>query len=84
MTSDPEKREQNTEKHQSNLAGPLKSRRIISYNLREEERPGGMKIRFTVRVETGKKAAAIDSAQADALRELLLWARQHKTHQSAQ
>jgi hypothetical protein len=84
MTTDPEKHEQKTEKHQSNSAGPLKSGRIVSYNLREEERPDGMKIRFKVRVETGKKAAAIDAAQADALRELLLWARQHRTHQSAQ
>jgi hypothetical protein len=53
--------------------------RIISYNLREEERPGGMKVRFKVRVETGKKAAALNAQQAEAIKELLEWARQHRT-----
>jgi hypothetical protein len=56
------------------MAGP----RIISYNLNEAERPGGMKVRFKIRIETGKKAAAINAAQAQAIKELLLWARQHK------
>jgi hypothetical protein len=53
--------------------------RVISYNLREEERPGGMKVRFKIRVETGKKAAARNAQQAEAIKELLQWARQHKT-----
>jgi hypothetical protein len=53
--------------------------RIISYNLREEERPGGMKVRFKIRVETGKKAAALNAQQAEAIKELLEWARQHRT-----
>jgi hypothetical protein len=83
MTSDPEKPDRNTEKHESNSHETLKGARIISNNLTEEERPGGMKVRFKVRVETGKKAAVIDAAQADALRELLLWARQHRTRQNA-
>jgi hypothetical protein len=82
MTSDPENHERKPEKHESNSHEALKGARIIGYNLAEEERPGGMKIRFKVRVETGKKAAVIDAAQADALRELLLWARLHRTRQN--
>ena len=82
--SDPEKRAVKNEEHQSNSADGLNGTRIIRYNLREEERPDGMKIRFKVRIETGKKAAAIDAAQADAIRELLLWARQYRRQRSGQ
>jgi hypothetical protein len=82
--SDPENNGHELEKHQGNSAGPLKGPRIISYNLTEEQRPGGMKVRFKIRIETGKKAAAIDAAQADALRELLEWSREYRTARSEQ
>jgi hypothetical protein len=82
--SDPENHRCESEKHQSNSAEPLKGPRIISYNLTEEQRPGGMKVRFKIRIETGKKAAAIDAAQADALRELLEWSREHRAARSKQ
>jgi hypothetical protein len=52
--------------------------RIISYNLNEGERPGGLKVRYKIRIETGKKAAALNAQQAQAIKELLLWARQHR------
>ena len=80
--SDPENNAHESEKHHRNSAGPLKGPRIISYNLTEEQRPGGMKVRFKIRIETGKKAADIDAAQADALRELLEWSREHRTARS--
>ena len=54
--------------------------RIISYNLNEDQRPGGMKVRFKIRIESGKKAAARNAQQAAAIKELLLWARQHRPH----
>ncbi len=66
------------EKHDSNSPGIANGARIISYNLNEDERPGGMKVRFKVRVETGRKAAALDARQAEAIRELLQWVRQHR------
>ncbi len=66
------------EEHASNSPGIMAGPRIISYNLNEAERPGGMKVRFKVRIETGKKAAAINAQQAQAIKELLLWARQHR------
>ena len=47
--------------------------RIISYNFNEDERPGGMKIRIKVRVESGKKGRARDARQAQALKEYLTW-----------
>jgi len=38
-----------------------------------------MKVRFKVRIEQGRKAAALSAQQAEAIKELLEWARQHKT-----
>jgi len=36
-----------------------------------------MKVRFKIRVEKGRKAAALNAQQAEAIKELLQWARQH-------
>jgi hypothetical protein len=52
--------------------------RIISYNINEEERPFGIKIRFKIRVVSGREAAAVDRQQADAIREYLRWVRQYR------
>ena len=76
----PEK-EKGSEIQDSNSPGMVKGPRIISYNLNEDERPGGMKVRFKVRIETGRKAAALNAQQAEAIKELLEWARQHRTRQ---
>jgi hypothetical protein len=84
MPDQPEPGKENDEKHDSNSGGMVKGPRIISYNLNEEQRPGGLKVRFKVRIETGKKAAAIDAAQAEAIRELLEWSREHRTRQNGQ
>jgi len=65
--------------HEGNTPVMPVNGRVISYNLREEERPGGMKVRFKIRVETGRKAAARNAQQAEAIKELLQWARQHRT-----
>ena len=52
--------------------------RVISYNLREEERPGGMKVRYKIRIVTGPRAREIDARQAQVIREVLEWSRQHR------
>jgi hypothetical protein len=53
--------------------------RIISYNLNEGERPGGVKIRMKIRVESGRKGRVIDARQAQAIREYLRWVRQYRS-----
>ncbi len=68
--------------HPGNSAGELKGPRIIAYNLREEERPGGMKVRYKIRIETGRKARELDERQAEVIRDLLHWARQHRTRRA--
>jgi hypothetical protein len=58
----------------------LKGARIIAYNVREEERPGGpdgLKVRWKWRIETGRRAAVIDARQAEAIRKALLWLHTH-------
>jgi hypothetical protein len=52
--------------------------RIIAYNLRKAERPGGMKVRYKIRIETGRKARDLDARQAEVITELLHWARKHR------
>jgi hypothetical protein len=66
------------EKQAGNLPQAVKGPSIISYNLREEERPGGLKVRFKVKAETGRKARETGARQAAAIRELLIWARQRQ------
>ena len=53
---------------------------IIAYNLREEERPGGIKVRWKWRIGTGRKAATLDTRQAEVIRRILQWQydRKHK------
>jgi hypothetical protein len=68
-------------KQAGNSPESLKGPHIISYNLREEERPGGpdgLKVRWKWRVETGKKAEALDARQAEAIRKALQWIHDHK------
>ena len=52
--------------------------RSISYNFNEDERPGGMKVRAKIRIVSGKEADAVNAAQAEAIRELLIWVRQQR------
>ena len=76
----PENSEQRSdqEEHGSNSLQEMEYPSIFSYNLNEDERPDGLKVRFKIRIETGKKAAALNQQQAEAIKELLLWARQHR------
>jgi hypothetical protein len=60
--------------------GEIDGTRIISYNLREGERPGGMKARYKISIVTGPRAREIDARQARVIREVLEWSRQHRQH----
>ena len=50
---------------------------IYSYNLDDRKTPGGLKVRWKIRVATGTEAQRWDTRQADAIKELLTWASQH-------
>jgi len=46
--------------------------------LKEKERPDGMKTRYKVKIAAGRKAGELGERQAEVIRELLIWARQHR------
>jgi hypothetical protein len=58
----------------------LEKGRVISYNVNEDQRPGGIKVRFKIRIATGKRATEIDARQATAIMEVLQWHSQHPQH----
>jgi hypothetical protein len=68
-------------KQADNTLEDLKGARIIAYNVSEEERPGGLKVRWKWRIETGRRAAVIDARQAEAIRKALLWLHTHPPQQ---
>jgi hypothetical protein len=51
---------------------------IVAYNLREGERPDGLKVRFKITIATGPEARELDARQAEAIRRLLQWAQQNQ------
>ena len=55
--------------------------RVISYNVSEDQRPGGIKVRFKIRIATGKRAREIDARQAKVIMEVLQWQRQQQPPQ---
>jgi hypothetical protein len=69
------------EQQHSNSLSEMDGARIISYNFNEGERPGGIKVRAKIRVIGGQAAGTLDAAQAEAIRELLLWSRQQRTRE---
>ena len=75
----------NDDKHTSNTNNSAENGkdntakgRVISYNVPEGERPDGIKVRFKIRVATGKRAREIDARQAKVIMEVLQWQRQQK------
>ena len=54
---------------------------IIAYNLREGERPDGMKVRYKIKIVTGPKARELDEQHADIIWDLLRWARRYRAGQ---
>jgi len=61
-----------------NTPGIAANGRLISYNVNEDQRPGGIKVRFKIRIATGKRAKEIDARQAKVIMEVLQW--QHQQH----
>jgi hypothetical protein len=53
---------------------------IYSYNMDDSKTPGGLKVRWKIRVVTGPAAARYDARLNQAITELLQWATQHPRH----
>ena len=50
----------------------------IAYNLDEGKTPDGMKVRWKIRIATGKEGERVAARQAEAIRELQRWAAQRQ------
>jgi hypothetical protein len=61
------------EKTTDNAGNVIPETGIIAYNIREGERPGGIKIRWKWRIVTGRKAEALEARQAEVIRRILQW-----------
>jgi hypothetical protein len=46
--------------------------------LSEGERPGGIKVRYKIRIISGPRAEALDALQAKAIKEVLQWSLSHR------
>jgi hypothetical protein len=68
----------NQEEQDLNSVTAIPNGTIFSYNLDEEKTTDGLKVRWKVRVVTGPEAARLDARQAEAIRELLEWAKRHQ------
>jgi len=77
MEHEPESEPENGEQRAGNSPGAIPNGTIFSYNLDDRKTPGGLKVRWKIRVVTGPEAARLDARQAEAIRELLTWARRH-------
>jgi hypothetical protein len=69
-----------SEEHISNSSVSIPDSTIYTYNMDDSKTPGGLKVRWKVRVITGPAAAGYDARQNAAIRELLQWACQHQRH----
>ena len=66
------------------LSGPLRpGERVISCNLAREQRPGGMKVRYKIKIASGARAREIGARQAKVMLEVLQWMGNHP-HQQEQ
>jgi hypothetical protein len=54
---------------------------VYAYNLDDSTTPGGIKVRFKIRVETGAKARHWNDRQNAAIKEILQWARNRQDQQ---
>jgi hypothetical protein len=78
MNTAPENGPAENEEHASNSPNNIPENTIYSYNMDDSKTPGGLKVRWKVRVVTGPAAARYDARQNAAIRELLAWACQQQ------
>ncbi len=83
MIPEPGKPQESTGEFTENSPETIPSGTIFSYNLDDSKTPGGLKVRWKIRVVTGPEAARWDERQAEAIKELLEWASRHPPRRPA-
>jgi hypothetical protein len=77
MTDILEIQQETTGNYPPELLKTIPNGTIFSYNMDENKTPGGMKVRWKIRVATGPEAARVDARQAEAIKEALIWVHRH-------
>jgi hypothetical protein len=70
----PENGPEKHKEHTINSPVSIPDSTIWTYNMDDSKTPGGLKVRWKVRVITGPAATGYDARQNAAIRELLQWA----------
>jgi hypothetical protein len=78
MTDQPSDLWEHGEEHDSNSPGLMPEMAYEEYYLDDGENPGGLKVKFKIRVVSGPLARDFDARQAEAIRELLRWAQRQQ------
>lgn len=78
MTTAPENGARKGEEHASNSPASIPENIIYVYNLDDSKTPGGIKVRWKIRVAGGPAAARYDARQAQAILEALRWTARHQ------
>ena len=78
MTSTPGNAQRKGEEHASNSPVSIPESTIYVYNLDDSKTPGGIKVRWKIRVIDGPAAARYDARQAQAILEALRWTARHQ------
>jgi hypothetical protein len=78
MTSAPGNGHVKSEQHAGNSPAYIPRSTICAYNLDDTKTPGGIKVRWKIRVVTGPEAARYDARQAQAIMEALRWTHRHQ------
>jgi hypothetical protein len=68
----------NAEEQTGNSPAAIPDSIIYSYNIDDSKTPGGLKVRWKIRVVSGPAAARYDARLNQAITELLQWASQHQ------
>jgi hypothetical protein len=66
------------EEHGGNSSVSIPESTIYVYNLDDSKTPGGIKVRWKIRVVDGPAAARYDARQAQAIMEALRWTARHQ------
>jgi len=70
--------QQKSKEYQWNLPAGIPENTIYNYNLDDGKTPGGIKVRWKIRVVSGPAAARYDTRQAEAILEALRWTARHQ------
>ena len=77
MDPAPENDSEKSKEQASNSPVRIPESAVYAYNLDDSKTPGGIKVRWKIRVVDGPAAARYDARQAQAIMEALRWTHRH-------